>query len=450
MDKALPTSKIGRAKVVGRTLLKISATKSKAIVKHTFSSKNRELVQDEMHEEVAKTIFEALGELKGMSVKIAQQVALGMPFLPQTYLEQMQKSFHQIPPINKALVRKILKNELGEYPDKYFDTFQSESFGSASLGQVHLATFADEKLAVKIQYPGIKKSIDSDLSILNFGLKRMAKGQDVSHLIKEIAQRIHEEVNYEIEAKNCTFFNKNLILDKIVIPKVYEKFSTKHVLSSSFLEGKSFEEFLASTPSQEKINHYAQLIFDSYFHSLYDLKMVHADPNPGNFIFMDEEKLGLIDFGCVKKISNDFLIDYNRLHFSLMRGISDEELVKQYCDLGMIDEGKMKEMLHFYQETIKPFDRLFIEIFDEDFYDFKENIDFSKRGFELILKVQKKQFKAVHKVNQEFIFLDRTLLGYYAMFERMGAKIDTREAVKIMKAFEVSVAKKLVESCDGK
>jgi len=444
MDKTLPTSRLQRGKVVGKTLLKIGATKSKAIAKRTFSSRNREILEDEMHEDMARTIFEALGELKGMSVKIAQQVALGMPFLPQTYMEQMQKSFHQIPPINKALVRKIIKNELGKYPEKCFDSFNAESFGAASLGQVHLATLEDEKLAVKIQYPGIKKSIDSDLSILHFGLKRMAKGGDISHIIKEVEERIHEEVDYEKEAENCTFFRENLLLEDVVIPKIHEEFSTTHVLSSGYLEGKSFEEFLDSNPSQEMINRYAQLVFDSYFHSLYGLKTVHADPNPGNFIFMDEGKLGIIDFGCVKKIENDFLIDYNRLHFSLMREDSDEELVRQYADLGMIDEGEMEEMLHFYEETIKPFDRLFIEIFNDDFYDFKENRDFSKRGFELIMEVQKKQLQAVHKVNQEFIFLDRTLLGYYAMFERMGAKIDTREAVKIMQDFELKIKNKVV------
>ena len=445
MDKTIPTSKVQRGKVVGKTLLKIGATKSKAMVKRTLFSKKRQLVEDEMHEDVAKTIFEALGELKGMSVKIAQQMALSMPFLPQTYLSQMQKSFHQIPPINKALVRKIIKNELGKYPEFCFDTFDSNSFGSASLGQVHFATFGDEKLAVKIQYPGIKKSIESDMSILNFGLKRVAKGHDVSHILKEVVERINEEVDYEIEAENCTFFRENLSIKDLIIPKVYEDYSTKHVLVTSFLEGKSLEEFLKSNPTQELLNHYAQLIFDSFFHSLYGLKTVHADPNPGNFIFMDDGKLGMIDFGCVKKIDNDFLTDFNRLHLSLMDGISDEDVLPQYCDLGMIDGDSDKEKLEFYQETIKPFDSLYMEIFDNDFYDFKENNDFSKRGFESVLEVQKKQFEAVHKINQEFIFLDRTLLGYYAMFERMGAKIDTRGAVKIMKDFEMEVAKKLVE-----
>ncbi|MCH9814655.1 MAG: AarF/ABC1/UbiB kinase family protein [Epsilonproteobacteria bacterium] len=437
MDKHLPITKIQRGKVVGKTLLKISATRSKAVLKRTFSTQaKKKVLQEEMHEEVAKTIFEALGELKGMSIKIAQQIALGMPFLPPTYLEQMQKSFHKVPPINKALVRKIIKTELGGSPEKCFDEFESSSFGSASLGQVHHATIEGESVAVKIQYPGIKKSIESDMSILRFGLKKVAKGNDISHIVEEIGERLHEEVDYEIEAQNCTFFAKNLHLKDIIIPTIYEAYSTKHILSSSYLEGDSFETFLASSPSQEYLNHYAQLIFDSYFHSLYTLKIIHADPNPGNFIFMEDGKLGLIDFGCVKKIDDAFLNDYNRLHLDLIAGISDEEVIKQYADLGMIDEGNPKEMLTFYQETIKPLDRLYIEIFHQDHYDFKVNNDFSKRGFHLILEVQKKQFQAVHKINQEFIFLDRTLLGYYAIFERMGAVIDTREAVEIMRTHE--------------
>jgi predicted unusual protein kinase regulating ubiquinone biosynthesis (AarF/ABC1/UbiB family) len=435
MYRTLPTSKLQRGKVVGKTLLKIGATKSKTMVKRTFSMKNRDTLQEEMHEDVAKSIFDALGELKGLSVKIAQQVALGMPFLPPTYLKQMQKSFHQIPPINRALVRKIVKTELGEYPEKCFDTFENEAFGSASLGQVHLATLGDEKLAIKIQYPGIKKSIDSDLSILNFGLKRVAKGRDVSHLIKEVSDRIHEEVDYEIEAKNNNFFLKNFNMKDVVIPRVYEGYSTKHLLTSSFIEGKTFDQLLKSKPSQEMLNHYAQLIFDSFYHSVYNLQTIHADPNPGNFIFMDNGKIGLIDFGCVKTIEEDFLKKYNRLHLSLLDGISDEEVLKQYIELEMIDGDSHEDMMTFYRETIKPFDTMYIDVIRDDFYDFEENSDFSKKGFELVLEVQKKQFEAIHKINQEFIFLDRTLLGYYGMFEQMGVKIDTRNAVKIMREY---------------
>ena len=434
MQNKIPTTKISRGAVVGKAMLKIGVAQSTGVVKRAFMSKEKkEESQNETHAEIAKVIIESLGTLKGISVKIAQQVALGLPFLPKEYLDEISKSFNSIPPINKALIRKIIKQELKAYPQEVFESFESEAFGAASLGQVHLATLNGEKLAVKVQYPGISKSIDSDLGVLKFALTRFAKGGNIDHLMDEVEARLNEEVDYEIEAENTEFFYNNLKHDLIVVPKIKEEFSTKTVLTSSFLEGESFEEFLARNPSQEERNHYAQLIFNSFFMGLYHIQMIHADPNPGNFIFMADKKLGLIDFGCVKKLDDAFLTSFSKLHVALMDKVPDEEITEQYADLNMIDRDTPEKMLEFYQEVIKPLDRIYIEIFEGDFYDFKENSDFSERGFNTIMEVQKKQITAVHNMNEDYIFVDRTLLGYYAMFEKMGAKIDTRYAEKVMR-----------------
>jgi len=434
MQNKIPTSKTSRGLVVSKAVLKIGVSQSKGLIKRAFMSKEKkEASQNETHAEIAKVIIESLGTLKGVSVKIAQQVALGLPFLPKEYLDEISKSFNSIPPINKALIRKIIKQELGDYPQNIFDSFESEAFGAASLGQVHLATVNSEKLAVKVQYPGIAKSIESDLSVLAFALKRFAKGHNIDHLMKEVEDRLYEEVDYEIEADNTEHFYKNLKHDLIVVPSINREFSTKTVLSSSFLEGQGFQDFLASNPTQEERNHYAQLIFDSFFIGLYHLQTIHADPNPGNFIFMDEGKLGLIDFGCVKKLDNEFLTTFSKLHVSLMDEVDDAEITKQYANLNMIDEDTPEKMLEFYQEVIKPLDRIYIEIFDDDVYDFKENNDFSERGFNTIMEVQKKQITAVHNMNEDYIFVDRTLLGYYNMFEKMEATIETRFAKKLVR-----------------
>ena len=427
MDNSLPTGKLSRGKVVGKALLKIGAKKTKRFV----TGGNKE----ENHEEIADIIFNALGELKGVSVKIAQQVALGMPFLPPAYLEKISKSFNAIPSINKALVRKVVKTELGAYPQDAFDSFEMEAFAAASLGQVHLATFDGEQLAVKVQYPGIKKSIESDMSLIHFGLKRFAKGQNIDHIIGEIEERLYEEVDYTLEAKNCDFFRENLQIEDIVIPTVYHNLSSEKVLTTSCLEGLDFETYLLANPSQESRDAYAQLIFDSFFHELYKLKRIHADPNPGNFLFLRGGKLGLIDFGCVKQVNDTFLKDYNALHLSLLEGVEDEELVPHYQHLGMIVKDTPEKMLHFYREVIKPLDRLYIEPLIEDNYDFSVHNDFSKRGFERVFEVQQKQFHSVHQVNEEYIFLDRTLLGYYALFEKMGATIETKSVKDMMKAY---------------
>jgi len=434
MQSNIPATKMSRGGVVGKAMLKIGVSTTKGAVKRAFMSKEKkEESKKETHAEIAKVIIESLGTLKGVSVKIAQQVALGLPFLPKEYLDEISKSFNSIPPINKALIRKIVKQELGAYPQDIYDSFESEAFAAASLGQVHLAYKDEKKLAVKVQYPGIAKSIDSDLSVLKFALTRFAKGGDIDHLMDEVEARLNEEVDYGIEAENTEFFYHNIKHDSIIIPKVEHEFSTKTVLTTSFLEGESFEKFLARNPSQEERNHYAQLIFDSFFMELYHMQMIHADPNPGNFIFMKERKLGLIDFGCVKKLDDEFIASFSKLHVALMDKVPDEEITEQYADLNMIDRDTPEKMLEFYQEVIKPLDRIYIEIFEGDFYDFKENSDFSERGFNTIMEVQKKQITAVHNMNEDYIFVDRTLLGYYAMFEKMGAKIDTRYAEKVMR-----------------
>ena len=232
-----------------------------------------------------------------------------------------------------------------------------------------------------------------------------------------------------------TFFKGHLDNKNIVIPKVHFDLSTQRVLTTSFLEGLSFDEYLASNPAQEEKDAYAQMIFDNFFSSLYRLKSIHADPNPGNFLFMENGKLGLIDFGCVKQVDSDFLQDYTALHLDLFDEADDEILVQHYCKLGMIKEDTPHHMLQFYQEVIKPLDRLYIEPLSADRYDFRVHNDFSKRGFEAIFEVQKKQYNSVNQVNEQYLFLDRTLLGYYALFEKMGARIETGYVRDLMNCY---------------
>ena len=428
---------MARGKVIGKTLIKIGATRSKDALKKMLSSDHhKQSIQDETHEETAKIIIEALGELKGVSVKIAQQVMVALPFLPQNYLEHIGKSFNAVPPINRALIRKIIKQELNGYPEEIFESFEATPFGSASLGQVHKAKYKGKTVAVKVQYPGIANSIHTDMGMVKFMLERFAKGQNIDHLIEEINRRLYEEVDYCFEANNVMFFKNAITHPNIVIPRVYKELSTSKVLVCSYLEGNSLMDFLKSKPTQKQRNHYAQILFDTFFSTLYQLKAIHADPNPGNFIFMQNGNLGLIDFGCIKYVDHQFLAQYNHLHLSLIYGEKEDEIVRQYANLKMIDQSDLETMRAFYQEIIKPLDSIYIEILKEDHYDFGTDHSFSKRGFETILEVQKKQTHSVHKFNQEYLFLNRTLLGYYTLFEQLSAQIDTRSAKALMKEYQ--------------
>ena len=355
----LPTTKLARSRVVGKAMLKIGGHKSKEQLKRLFLTDEEKRVSKEQSQQAtAQIIMETLGELKGVSIKIAQQITLAMPFLPQSYLDEMSKSFQSVPPINRVLVRKIIQQELGEYPQSLFEEFENKPFGAASLGQVHRAKKGNKDMAIKIQYPGIAATMKSDLDMLRFALGRFAKGGNIDHIMEEITQRLYEEVDYRHEAQNLEYFYAHLQHPYITIPKLYPQYSNDKVLTTSFIAGANLESFLETKPSQKLKNHYAQTIFDSFFISLYRLKCVHADPNPGNFIFMEDKKLGLIDFGCVKRVDSNFLLSYNTLHLSLIDGVDDLSITRQYLVLGMVDEASDEEMLAFYQNVIKPLDRI--------------------------------------------------------------------------------------------
>jgi predicted unusual protein kinase regulating ubiquinone biosynthesis (AarF/ABC1/UbiB family) len=432
MDNTKP---IKRGQIATKAVIKVGLAHSKGFAKRVFGA-NKEDSNMKTHQESAKIIFEALSQLKGISVKVAQQVALAMPFLPQSYLDELSKTFHSIPPINKALIRKVIKQELGDYPENIFNSFDNVAFASASLGQVHKAIVNHESIAVKIQYPAINSTIAIDMKILSYGLKHFAKGGNIDHLIKEITDKLYEEVDYDNEANNVNYFREHIKNKQIIIPKVYENLSTKKVLALSFIDGLHFDSFMNTKPSIQAINHYAQLIFDTFFDSLYKCKAIHADPNPSNFLFIEDGKLAMIDFGCIKKVGDVFLQKYNELHLALIDGKDEEYIISKYVQLEMIDEGLMEDMVWFYQEVIKPLDSLYIEILINDTYDFGAHSDFTKRGFDAVMKVSQKKTHSIHKVNQEILFIDRTLLGYYAIFEKMGATIDTRKAKEIMRNFK--------------
>ncbi|MEA2027968.1 MAG: AarF/ABC1/UbiB kinase family protein [Campylobacterota bacterium] len=434
MNSKIPKNHFAKSKVIGKATLKIGIAKSKSLVKRKFlSSSKKEQEKKENNEKIAEIIMEALGEIKGVSVKIAQQIGLNLTFLPEEFITKLEQSFNQIPPLNRAVVRKVIKSEFNAYPHELFNSFDSEVFAAASLGQVHQATLDDECVVVKIQYPSIEDSIKNDMKVMRFVLQKASKSKQIDHLVSEIADRLYEEIDYELEANNQNYFASHLHNPSIIIPKVYKKYSSSKVLTSQKLEGIILRDFLASNPTQKERNYYANLLFQSFFDSLYSLHTIHADPNPGNYLFMADGKLGMIDFGCIKRVDKEFLTLYSKLHLALV-GRKDEAMIMEfYYQLGMIEQDESETMKEFYYKVLYPLDSLYIEPFIEGKFDFKKHHDFSKRGFEALMSIQKDNGYEMDKLNQEFIFLDRTLLGLYAIFEKLGAVVDTSYAIELMR-----------------
>jgi len=317
-SKKVPTSKLSRSAITSAAAAKIGFKHAGYKVRKTFSAKNNVQSQQQHEAQIGELIFTVLSQLRGTAIKLSQLLSMETDILPENIRNKLKSACHEVPPINRALVRKQMVQELGSTPKELFKEFDSNAFSAASIGQVHRAlSFDDEKLAVKVQYPGIGATIDSDLKMLEklFWLlakttTSMPKQQVIKLVLAEMKNRLSEEINYEVEASNLDWFMQRMKLNGIVIPKVKHSLSSARVLTMEMLTGQHIDKWLEKQPSQRQKNALGQKLFDFFWYSALTLKKIHADPHPGNYLVLTDEQLAVLDFGCVRRLSDDFIASF--------------------------------------------------------------------------------------------------------------------------------------------
>ena len=231
----LPSSQIARVGVVGSTAMKLGVGKLKNKAKRPFLSEQRKQdAKHTQHDKDAEVLFKAITKLRGTAVKIAQMLGMETDLLPQSVAQELSKSYHQVPPLNRVLVHKVITKEFGKAADQIFEKFDPVAMAAASLGQVHHAEVDNGRsVAVKVQYPGIHVSIESDLKLLRklaggiirlLPKHRQPNKDVVEKSIDEIGLRLMEETNYQHEADNTRWFKQKLIIDGIDVPEVFDRY----------------------------------------------------------------------------------------------------------------------------------------------------------------------------------------------------------------------------------
>lgn len=267
----------------------------------------------------AEEMLETLGELKGLALKVGQMMSYMDGALPESIKPAFQATLRrlqsQAPPMSWEAVEPVLIEELGSL-DEHFAMIEHDPVAAASIGQVHRATLHDGTLvAVKIQYPGVESAIAADMSNLGF-MKGMAapmlamlgasdSTKLASSVIAELRDRMIEECDYSREARMQQAFAERLKDDPVLyVPRVYEEHCTGRVLVTEFIEGRDLASVCGpdSGVDQDTRNRWAAALCRVISIGLYDWGLLHADPHPGNYIFMDDGRLCLIDFGCVKEM----------------------------------------------------------------------------------------------------------------------------------------------------
>ena len=248
--------------------------------------------------------------MKGVLMKLGQMASYIYEDMPLTFRAAMSRLQHKAPPMTPLLASSVIVDELGAEPERIFKEWDPLPIAAASIGQVHRAITRDGRaVAVKVQYPGIARSITSDLR--NVGLLRRIVGAafpglDTRTLVDELGERLQEEVDYVREAESqelfASFYDGH---PYIRVPHVIPELSTARVLTSELAGGSTFDELL--TWDQHERNLAAETIHRFVFRSLYRLHAFNGDPHPGNYLFHGGGRVTFLDFGLTKRFSDDDL-----------------------------------------------------------------------------------------------------------------------------------------------
>ena len=348
------------ARMGGRTGRRYATHRARRIF---ADAEQRETLDHEFELQTAEHIAEALGNMKGAMMKLGQMASYldsGMPPHVREALAQLQAD---APPMSAELAAGMIEDELGQRPEELFAEWDPRPIASASIGQVHRAITRDGlAVAVKVQYPGIDKAIESDLGNANLlfgGLGMMFPGLEPGPVVEEVRTRLVEELDYIIEADN-----QQLFVDAyrghptIHVPEVVRELSTQRVLTTELAEGVRFDEMLKWEQSERDLA--AETIFRFVFRSLYRNRVFNGDPHPGNYLFRPGGHVVFLDFGLVKRFTPDEVDIFGSLIQSLVleedvaafrRTIEEIGLLKP--DAPISDELVEDYFRHFYEWVLE-------------------------------------------------------------------------------------------------
>lgn len=430
----IPTSKIQRASKLVQTGAKVGVNYLKYYGDKLTKTKKE--AKDRLNENNAEDIYDGLKKLKGSALKVAQMLSMEKSILPQAYVEKFSLAQFSVPPLSPPLVIKTFKQYFGKSPDEIYDNFDSTSLNAASIGQVHRAEKNGKKLAVKIQYPGVAESIASDLSLVKPIAIRMfnIRGKDSDKYFKEVEEKLVEETNYVLEIKQSKELVENCKhIPNLKFPNYYSDISSDKIITMDWMSGQHLSEFTANNTNKELANKIGQALWNFYMHQLHNLRKVHADPHPGNFLISQEGNLIALDFGCMKAIPNNFYVPYFEL--AVEKNIQNPAFfTKKLYELEILRTDDSSEEIDFFKELFHELLSLFTKPFNQEVFDFSDP-DFFNKITELGERYSKsselRQMNG-NRGSKHFIYINRTFFGLYnLMFDLKATKIKINNYEKL-------------------
>ena len=420
----VPVGSFSRIWLLGSLQAKVTGGYLAYWLRSCFASAEQKVVmKNEAHLRAALQLFGTMGYLRGAVMKVGQMLASLPEVLPEEFAEVLAALHFQAPAMHYSLVREVFLDEFGREPEALFASFERQAFAAASLGQVHRARLhSGQQVAVKIQYPDIARTIRSDLRNLRLLLQPMCMTKDWRYLLEKLTdleQMLVMETDYRQEA-HFTKEIRGLFTpsEQIVIPEVFEAYSTGRVLTTEYIPGRHLEDFLAGEPDQALCDHFTELLTAATMRPLYHKRLLLADPNPGNYIFMDDGRLGLIDFGCTRILTEEEEQLQHEFELAVMAGddCKIDQMLAQTCYFDTVEEMEPERLRVVGQGArwqMEPWTK-------EGLFDFGDR-DFFRRGVEATMELCRKGYS---RGAPTWIWANRFILGARGVVYRLRGRCD--------------------------
>lgn len=371
-------------------------------------------------------LAEALGNLKGPLMKVAQLLATIPDAVPPEYASELMKLQSQAPPMGWAFVKRRMSSELGPDWQSKFKSFEHHPAAAASLGQVHRALALDgTPLACKLQYPDMQSAVEADLQQLNllFSLrKRFEPAIDTDQIAVEIGARLREELDYAREARHAALYRHMLKDEPLIrVPNVWPELSTGRLLTMDWMDG---TKMLSHKEDSLKIrNRLATAMFTAWWFPFSRFGVIHGDPHLGNYsVFVEGGEpagINLMDYGCIRIFPASFVAGVVDLYQGLLHD-DEARVVQAYETWGF--RRLTRELI----DTLNIWARfIYGPLLDDRVRSIADGVKPADYGRKQAFQVHQalKKLGPV-QVPREFVFMDRAAIGLGGVFLHLDAELN--------------------------
>ncbi|HVV70291.1 MAG TPA: AarF/ABC1/UbiB kinase family protein [Verrucomicrobiae bacterium] len=423
--RPVPVGRVRRLGLLGSLQAKIGAAYLFYWIRGWFrAADEKQRLLAETHWRTAVRLLDSMGYLRGAIMKIGQTLANLPQIVPDELVETLDQLHYTAPPMHWSLLREMVQNELGDDPQNIFASFERRAFAAASLGQVHQARLrSGEDVVVKVQYPGIARTIGEDfrnLALFLFPGRLTKDWENTKAQMEDL--RIHLEAEADYEAEAATLIKARPLFreeDGILVPRVYTEFSTTRILTMERIGGVHLDQFLQRNPSQEQRNEAARKLVRGWYRLFFAGRLLYADYHPGNFLVLADGRLGMLDFGFMLPLDEELWTLMRKMDRGLTTGRREDiaAVVKEWSWItnAPADAERLRLTVEYTEWSWRA-------RFLGGEFDFGDEADFLK-GASLFGQMVGKRYSRARPCTP---IISRQQFGLRALLYRLRARIDVR------------------------